>query len=189
MHFIKIRGVQVIAGLLICLSSGHLSAAIAQYQTEEERLFKAAFIYNFAKFTSWPKSYQNKNNKLTLCTLGKNELTNDLKRLGGKTVKGRQVVIKEIEKKYPVENCQMLYIANVGKNNYINVIKKLKHKPVLTISDLNGFAKKGGVIQFYRKQGKTRLIINLNVARQAGLKISSRLLILANVINSRQEVK
>jgi len=189
MHFNKNRVIQFIAGLLLCLNAGNLSAAIAQYQTEEERLFKAAFIYNFAKFTTWPEKSENKNNKLILCTLGKNELTNDLKRLGGKTVKGRQVVIKVVEKKYPVESCQILYIANTEKNNYVNVIKKLKNKPVLTISDLNDFAKKGGIIQFYRKQGKTRLVINLNVARHAGLEISSRLLILANVINSREEVK
>ncbi len=178
---------QFIAGILFCLSASNLFAAVAQYETEEERLFKAAFIYNFAKFTSWPENSQSKNNKLTLCTLGRNELTNDLKRLAGKTVKSKQVVIKEIEKKHSFESCQMLYIANIKKNNYTYILKKLKHKPVLTISDLNDFAKKGGIIQFYRKQGKTRLIINLNVARQAGLEISSRLLILATVINSRQE--
>jgi len=168
--------------IFICISaySYNLHAA----DLEEERLFKAAFTYNFAKFTIWPENTEGQDGPLILCTIGKSKLVNDLNRLGGKLIKGRTVAIKAVNNINSKENCHILYIAKSKKNKVRNILDIIKNKPVLTVSDLPNFVTSGGIIQFYRKNRKTHMIINLDTARKSGLEISSRLLILADVINT-----
>jgi len=165
--------------MLIACTSAHARPNVSN--ETDESLFKAAFIYNFAKFTNWPETALAENSTLLLCTIGKLEAGFDLKRLSGKIIKNRQVEIKSLNKNQSAKNCHMLYIAKSEKKRFKKTIKKLKGKSILTVSDLPGFVKNGGIIQFNRKKGKTQLIINLDHAREANLEISSRLLILAEV--------
>ncbi len=79
----------------------------------------------------------------------------------------------------------MLYISKSKSKHYKKILKSVHEKPLLTVSDIPDFVEHGGIIQFYRKKGQTRLVINLNTARNANLEISSRLLILADVINTK----
>jgi len=156
----------------------------SEIESEDERLFKAAFTYNFAKFTIWPENTPGQDGALILCTIGKSKLVTDLNRLGGKYIKGRAVAIKEVTNNQTKDHCHILYIAKSEKRKVANILKSINNKPILTVSDLSNFIKAGGIIQFYRKNGKTNLIINLDTARKSGLEISSRLLILAEVINT-----
>lgn len=156
----------------------------AEIESEDERLFKAAFTYNFAKFTIWPENTPGQDGALILCTLGKSKLVTDLNRLGGKHIKGRAVAIKKVSSNQSKDHCHILYIAKSEKKNIAKILNSVNKKPILTVSDLSNFIKAGGIIQFYRKNGKTNLIINLDTARKSGLEISSRLLILAEVINT-----
>ncbi|MCW8933575.1 MAG: YfiR family protein [Gammaproteobacteria bacterium] len=162
------------------------NAFTAEIDSEEERLFKAAFTYNFAKFTIWPENTPGNNGPLILCTIGKSKLINDLNRLEGKNIKGRAVAIEKVSSDKSKDHCHILYIAKSEKNRVANILKSINRKPILTVSEISNFIEKGGVIQFYRKDGKTNLIINLNTARKSGLEISSRLLILAEVVNNEE---
>ena len=151
--------------------------------TEDEPLLRAAFIYNFSKFTHWPEnSIKFQDNSLFLCISGKDELVYALKQLENKKIKGRPVVIHSLKNEQDSVNCHVLYIASSEKKHYTNILKTIHGKPVLTISSIRKFSHSGGIIELFREKGKTRFIINLDVARQSGLLISSRLLILADVI-------
>lgn len=90
--------------------------------SEEERLFKAAFTYNFAKFTVWPENTPGNNGPLTLCTIGESKLVSDLNRLRGKLIKGRAVALKPVKINHSKENCHILYIAKSEKNKGKSVV-------------------------------------------------------------------
>lgn len=173
---------------LFVLYLGYSAALYAapEQQSEDERLLKTAYIYNFAKFTRWPDgSFKQAETPLRLCTIGKNTLSADLKDLEGKKIQGHSVIVTAIEKPQQAKNCQALYIATRNSLNYKHILGVIKNWPVLSISEASYFARNGGIIQFYRKKGKTRLVINLNAAHKAGLEISSRLLILAEIIGGK----
>ena len=178
----ELRNIRFNILIFICISA--FSNLLSAEDLEEERLFKAAFTYNFAKFTIWPDSIADQDGSLILCTIGKSKLVTDLNRLGGKRIKRRTVATRAIKKNQSTENCHILYIAKSEKNNIKSILNTTKNKPVLTVSDLSNFVTSGGIIQFYRKNRKTHMIINLDTARKSGLEISSRLLILADVINT-----
>ncbi|MCU7935570.1 MAG: YfiR family protein [Candidatus Thiodiazotropha sp. (ex Dulcina madagascariensis)] len=178
---------QVTTRLLICaalcLLTSALPGAIAQDSKEEGSLLKAAFIYNFAKFTRWPDSiWRGKNAPLTFCSVGDDKLVDELERLSGKTIKGRPVTIRPHADSLIPGSCQVLYIAVSMQGHYDEIIESLRGEPVLTVSELPQFAHSGGIVELYRKDGRVRFIINLRVAREAGLELSSRLLNLARVV-------
>ena len=58
-------------------------------------------------------------------------------------------------------------------------LSELREAPVLTISNIDGFASAGGMTQFFFEHGQLRFRIHLESAKRAGLQISSRLLIMA----------
>lgn len=156
----------------------------AQTTTEDERLIKAAFVYNFAKFTRWPENtWAEQSAPLHLCTVGEDELVDELRRLGGQTIQAHPVIIRSLAKAQNPEACHLLYVATSEQKRYKNILKTLRGRPVLTVSEVRHFSRSGGMIELYREQGKTRFIINLRTAREAGLELSARLLSLAVVIN------
>lgn len=57
----------------------------------------------------------------------------------------------------------------------------------LTISDIEGFAERGGVIGFIALENKIHFAINVDAAERMGLKISSQLLRLAKIVKDEEK--
>lgn len=150
---------------------------------EDQRLFKAAFIYNFAKFTRWPETPADDiKTEIRLCTLGEDQLVNDLTRLKGKVIKNKSLSVKPFESP---DECDMLYIAFSKNKTYLHTLNAISGKPILTISEIKNFALSGGIIELNHDKGQTRITANLNAAYNNKLELSSRLLMLANVIHEK----
>ena len=157
-------------------------------RTEEPLLYeyriKAAFLYNFAKFIQWPESaFIDPESPVFICILGKDPLTGALQNLTAKTVRGRRIVISQIENVRSVKECHILFVTKSEKTRAKHTLSKLKGSPVLTVSDMDDFVKADGMIGMVRVENKIRFQINLVSAQDSGLTISSQLLKLAiNVI-------
>ena len=145
--------------------------------TEEE--LKAVFVYNFLKFVVWPQ----KKEKITLCVLGKTDLQTYLLALDGKTIKDQRIEVKLIDTE-SIDRCQALFIGKTTKETLNYALNVARYNNILTISDLSGFVKNGGMIEIYSINNKLRFDINLKSAQEANLKISSRLLKLAKKVIS-----
>jgi adenylate cyclase len=72
-----------------------------------------------------------------------------------------------------------LYVAGLSVTQLAGLVAELRESPVLTISNIDGFASAGGMTQFFFEHGQLRFRIHLESAKRAGLQISSRLLIMA----------
>ncbi|SFM78173.1 YfiR family protein [Thermodesulforhabdus norvegica] len=144
----------------------------------EERL-KAAFVYNFLKFTEWP-SRSDEEDTLLLCTSAPPAMTESLKDLEGRKIGKRTVKVLELEKAGNDRICHALFIDDSSNNAMVpSLLHKFRNDPVLTIGDRPDFCRMGGIIQLFREGNKLRFNINLRQARKSGIKISSRLLKLA----------
>ena len=55
---------------------------------------------------------------------------------------------------------------------------------MLTVSDMERFAHRGGIITLLTIQDRIRFEINVEAARRSGVKISSKLLKLANIVTN-----
>jgi hypothetical protein len=162
-------------------------AVVAQDEAQEERLLKAAFIYNFAKFTRWPAGALSvEDTTLNLCVVGEDSLVAELVLLGGKMVRGHPISIKSVKDRQNQGNCHILYIAVSEQQRFAKIVESVRGEPVLTVSELPHFGREGGIIELFREDDRIRFLINLGVARESGLVLSSRLLSLAVVIGQEK---
>src|SRR5690242_17603909 len=166
----------LLAGLTVSTVRGE-SPGQGEYQV------KAAMIYNIAKFVDWPAdTFSSDRAQISVCILGKSPFGAALDTLQGKTVRGRQLVVRQVERADDIVACHILFISESEKRALPAILSGLKQQSVLTVSELPRFAQAGGMVNFVEQEGKVRFEINLEAAQQARLKISSQLLKLSKIV-------
>ncbi len=152
------------------------SSGSAEYQV------KAAFIYNFAKFVEWPD--ESHDNVLVLCVLGEGSFRDTLNTIKGKVIRGKRLQVKRVKSIQDLKDCNILFITSSEKYNISHHIYDLDGLSILTVGDTEGFAEQGVIINLYIENNKVRFKVNIEAARRANLKLSSRLLKLAKIVTS-----
>ncbi len=166
-----------------CAPYGGARAEDLSASASREYLIKAAFLYNFAKFTEWPaEAYADPSAPLRICVLGDGHLGRALAALEGKQIKGRRVATAHLAKAEDAGTCQVLYIGPSERERLPGILKGLNGRPVLTVTDMPyPDPTNGGIINLKVVAEKIRFQIDKNVAEAAGLDVSSKLLALAEV--------
>lgn len=148
--------------------------------TTREYTVKGAFIYNFALFVDWPPSaFESDNAPFVIGVLGKNPFGGALAKVEGQSIKNRKVVVRALTSVDEAGDCQLVFISASERGRLHQILAALRKNHVLTVSDIDGFADAGGMINFVTMEDKVRFEINLKEARNAKLRISSQLLKLA----------
>lgn len=168
------RGALVVHGLLaVALLTP--TATAAQDLTASE--LKAAFIYNFIKFTEWPTAPP-VSDPFVICVIGDAAVGDALKAVTAhREVAGRPIVaLARLSR--PTTACRVLYVSGATLDEAARAIAGLQDSPVLTISDVAGFTQAGGMAQFLFDRGRLRFTIQASSVKRSGLRMSSKLLIL-----------
>jgi YfiR/HmsC-like len=149
-----------------------------------EYLIKAGFIYNFARLVEWPQSsFPQPDSPIVIGIEGTDPFGNILERvLDGKKVNGHGFVIRRLKSLASAKECHILFISASETGRLDEVIRVTNASPVLTISEIPGFANHGGMINLVLEDNKVRFEVNVEAAREADLNISSRLLALAKIV-------
>jgi hypothetical protein len=156
------------------------------FSQTRESLVKAGYIEKFTHFIQWPETLGSKNiaGNFTIAVIGKNLFGKDLEELFSQTkVKESQVKIIYISSVDEIVNCEILFISESEKNNLEKILDYTSGKPILTISDSNGFGLKGVIINMFSEGGYIRYEVNRKALDKTGLKINSLLLNHALIIN------
>jgi hypothetical protein len=158
-----------------------LTPTTAAAQDVTEPALKAAFIYNFAKFTEWPADAMANGAPLVLCVLGDAAIGGALERaVKERTLAGRRIGVSQTSPDgQSLAGCHIAYVAGMTASQAAKVVAGLRDAPVLTISEVEGFTKMGGIAQFFFENGQLRFDVQLASAKRARLHISSKLLVLA----------
>ncbi len=154
------------------------TARAAEYQV------KAVFLFNFAQFVDWPaEAFPDPDTPLVIGVLGDDpfggflDQTVDDERLGG-----RPLQVRRYQSVDEIKTCHVLFISRLEGDRREGILAGLKNRPILTVSDADGFAERGGMIRFVTERNRIRLQINLQAAEAARLTISSKLLRVAEII-------
>lgn len=175
---------RLLGALAVALSSLALvGASPRQSAPPDEYAVKAAFLYNFAKFVEWPQSaFPELQAPLALCVLGADPFGRELDRaVRGKTAQGRPVVVRRLAGPEVSDLCHVLFVASSERERFAEVLGGVAGRSVLTVGEEDDFARAGGMISFVVRDARVRFAIDLDAAERAGLKLSSRLLDLAEL--------
>jgi len=190
-----------VAGLGLLLGAARDSA--------DEYEIKAGFLYNFARYTTWPEDTfadegRDADGEVVLdpfvfAVLGTDPFEDHLEDIAETyRVSGRRIVVERWkapagrdERTRSEERallgellapCHVLFVGRSMESRVEDVIAAVREEPVFTVSDLHGFAREGGVARFYVDSGRVRFEINIDAAERAELSIASQLLKLATIV-------
>ena len=166
--------------LVVCLGLWGQASA----QTVEESRVKAAYLYNFAKFVEWPaEAFPNPDGPAVICIVG-DERTSDVLEpaASGKKVNGRPVEVRRPRSADEFKACHVLFIGFSDKESIARLLPRLQRLSVLTVGQSDQFIRLGGMINLALKNNTIELEIDPEASKAVGLKISSRLLVVARLV-------
>ena len=144
---------------------------------------KAAFLYNFSAFTEWPATaFAASTSPIVIGIVGKDPFGFALDRMmQGERVKDRPLMVWRIARIEDVARCHILFICGSESKHLGDILDRLKLAPVLTVSDIPGFAESGGAVGFITTSS-VQLKINPAAVHTAHLTLSAKLLRLAQLV-------
>lgn len=166
--------------LLICL----VRNGIIHAQTDEY-LMKAGFLERFTRFIEWPveTNIADSSKPFVISVIGRNPFDEKLDQFFETTkIKNRKVEIRYISELEEIQDSHILFITKSKEKQLSGILSLTQGKPILTVSDTNGFGKKGVRINFFVEQNKIRFEINKDAIQKSGLQISYLLLNVAKII-------
>ncbi len=149
---------------------------------------KANMLWNLAKFVEWPAPQNDPKAPIVFTILGEDELAGDLAGvLSSKMVNGRPVFVRFARRPQDAKGSQILYVAATELPHMTEALAAVDSLPVLTVSDVPGFAAHGGMVGFMAQGDKVHFEVNRTHAEKTGLKLSAKLLALAHLVGDSPE--
>lgn len=149
----------------------------AQAGPASEYQVKAVFLFNFAKFVSWPPgAFPDANTPFVIGVLGRDPFGSHLDdTVRGEHINNRQLVIRRYHSTGEINNCHVLFISRSESGRLDQIIAGLKNRALLIVTDVEG-GNRGVIIRFVTEGNRIRFKIDAEAAKSANLTISSKLL-------------
>lgn len=159
-----------------------LPILLAFTQTDEYSV-KLSYLMKFPKFITWPENenLSKENFKIAIWK------SNPFEEIIEETIKGSSLLnmpvqYKVIETLEEIEGHHVLFIPRPEKEDIDKIIESCNQNHVLSVSERDGFAKKGTLINLIRVSGKIRFEINKTAVDNNGFKFNSQLYKLAIIV-------
>jgi hypothetical protein len=150
-----------------------------------ESQIKSVFLFNFSQFVDWPEGvFESSEEPLVIGILGNDPFGQALdEAVAGEVIKGHPLIVRRFNDVGEIDRCHILYV-DVPRMRLANVLRSLRGRHILTVSDTRDFARAGGMIELATVGNRIRLHINLEAVKQANLEISSKLLRPARIVGT-----
>lgn len=152
-----------------------------------EHEVKAAFLFHFARLTEWPVAAAPKDQPFVVAIIGQDPFGPALERiLASQTVDGRPLQIRRAASVEELgERPHIAFVSARERDLVGRVLRHFRGQPVLTVSEMEGFGERGGIVNFVvTAEGRVRFEINVREADASGLKLSSQVLKLARIVGA-----
>jgi YfiR/HmsC-like len=174
-------GAWVLRLAMLCAAGPSVAAqtgAATEYQV------KAVFLFNFAQFIDWPAdAFSGPDTPVVIGVLGDDPFGDFLDQtVRHEHLGGRPFQVRRYQSVDEIKTCHILFISRSEAERPEGILADLRHRPLLTVSDADGFAQRGGMIRFVTDRSRIRLQLNLEAAEAAHLTISSKLLRVAEIV-------
>lgn len=160
-----------------------LTTAVPGQTPSVEYRIKAAYMFNFAKFVSWPQNvFPAPDSPIVIGILGKDPFGAEIDHtVAGKTIDLRPLLIRRLAETEPLGGCHILFVADSERKRLPQILESIRGLPILTVAEMEEFTGAGGMIRFVKRENTIRFEIDLEPVNAAALKISSKALQVALV--------
>lgn len=147
-----------------------------------EQALKAVLFYKLPLFVY--RAEAAKNARVGICTLGAAPLGGAVEKLPATLIDGRDIGFRALQGAAEAGECDFLFIGRSETGRLDSHLRRLAGHRLVTVSDIDGFARAGGMVEFaLRDDGSGVLIlINRKAAQRQGIEFNAQLLRLAKII-------
>jgi hypothetical protein len=158
------------------------SPAFAQNGAVSEVALKSALFFKLPQFVYRPDEARDQ--PLSLCLLGSSPFSAAFEKLAQTTIDGRAVKYSRLGTAMEAGRCDFIYLTQSEAGALDLALRRLAAFPVVTVSDIAGFAKAGGMVELAMsgEGGAIGILINRKAARQHNIEFNAQLLRLAKVV-------
>jgi hypothetical protein len=184
-----------VLGALAALAAAAPPASTQDADSPSENEVKAAFLYHFAQLVTWPEPAGAPGqppgqapSPVVIAVLGRDPFGSRLEAtIGRETVRGRPLrIVRYPRLPPPPELPHILFVGSEDPDEAARQAAAVAAAPVLTVGAAKGFAERGGMVEFrLTADARVAFDINLRAVERVGLKMSSQLLKIARIVESR----
>jgi hypothetical protein len=175
------------AGLFALAAAGTMSRAWAQEDDAllEQRV-KAAFLYKFAGYVDWPPaSFAHPGTPVTIGIVGADPLAAELvQAVAGRAVNDRTMTVRRIKVGESLDGVHVLFVGRAENARLAQLAQAAQPRSILTVTESDGALEQGSVINFVLAERRVRFEISLDSAEKSRLRLSSRLLAVAQQVRT-----
>lgn len=153
---------------------------------------KADQLESIARFVTWPPELrmEDTSRPFNIAVIGNNPFGGHLRDVyKKKQILKKRVYIRYISNVKEIGNTHLLFVSESMKNELKTILASIRKKPILTVGDTGGFARRGIHVNFFYEGVTLRMEINDSAARQAGLEISWHMMKHAKQITPIAEIR
>jgi len=163
------------------------SGQVLALDAAKEYEIKAAFLFNLGSFITWPDGHFAAPDSLfEICVLGNDPFGERLDVItAGQKISGYPVRIMRVTTNAEVDTCEVLFISDSEQRRVQSIFARLHAKPILLVGDMDNFVIYGGMVQFFPRGNKIRLMLDPQAFNDAGLKASAHLLRIAQRVTGK----
>jgi uncharacterized protein DUF4154 len=158
------------------------AAAAGNSGAQREYMIKAAFLYDMLKATQWPKA---RAGRVVLCVLGQDPFGAAWRSIKGRPIGKGKLDVVTVQGASDFGGCDALLVGTSERERWPQVRSALDARPILTMSEMTGFAQDGGMVALMNVENRLRFDVNLKAVRKAGLNINTDALEQANVVHAQ----
>lgn len=149
----------------------------------QEQEIKAGLIYNFLKYTDGTGPVAARDH-IIVCLFDGDPFHEYLQPMKERSVNQKKISLNILRAIHDGENCNLLFIGDKDSRRWPELQKFLEGRPILTVSDISGFAGSGGMIEFTHKNSHISVNLNMEAVVKAGLRVQERMLKLVTVVHA-----
>ncbi|QDS93685.1 hypothetical protein FF011L_24580 [Roseimaritima multifibrata] len=169
-----------------------LQSTEAQELVVRDAPLKAAYIYNFAKYTRWPESngFAESDKPFVCGVYGTTPVENYLQKIASKkTIQNVRIVIQHYQTPAEIQTPHILFVSqHVAAEEYAQIVDRLRGKATILIGE-SFRPTPADTVTFYIKDNRVRFQIDLDRVSDAKVQVSSKVLQLGRLVRGTTVVK
>jgi hypothetical protein len=181
----------IAAALAVAIAAASPPALAQSGSSESSDAVKAAFLFNFAKFTTWPAKVES-DGTIKFC-VQENAIQSaafsgwDKKRIQNRPVR---VTYFSLARAGALNNCSVIFFQHAPQDLPVKDLMSLaSSKSALVVSDMPGFGAGGGHIELFVVNRRLRFRVNIGAMSKSNLTLGAGVLNLAEIVTTTEGAK
>lgn len=176
------RRLVAIVGFVLCLIS------VGQAQPDEQAVaaYKAALMIKLVEYVSWPEGQgPAAGESMVISVVGDSKIFEELQKVANFSALEPKPKVQHLAEDGDFSGTHVMFITTSDESTLATILGKIESESILTVGDAEGFGQAGVMVNFIRNvdaKAKEKFEVNLPKVKDADLKISSKFLKLARII-------